>query len=177
MRYSFRAIASLCATTLAAALLASPAAAQQEKPQEKTTADRTVKLSEQNDSEVHGTAMVYEAGRAEGETAAKHHVRLRLQGLERGETYRVHLHGGTCERGGQVITPLARIEAGETGRGEATAELPEKTAAATKAEAGAGPKPTEAREHAALFLQARDADGRGVACGDVSLKKDGGKET
>ena len=181
MRNSFRTIASLCATTLAAVLLASPAAAQQEKPQEKTKADRTVQLSEQNDSEVHGTAHVYETGGTAGESTPKHHVRLRLQGLERGEIYHVHLHGGTCEKGGQVITPLTRIEAGETGRGEDTATLPEEASAATKTEAGAAPNSTEAREHAALFLQARDSNGTAVACGDVptnkETKKGGGKET
>lgn len=173
MRRSIRTIATVCASVLLAALVSpSPAAAQEKATDEKQRADRTVKLSEENESGVKGTAALHPP---EGERE-KHLVDVRLKGLDAGETYRLHLHGGACARDGQVITPVAGVEADAEGKAEATAELSVETltpvSSARAAEAEADPK----RRHPALFLQARSADGTAVACGDVPMKRAAEKE-
>lgn len=173
MRRSIRYIASVCAFVMLAVLVSpSPAAAQEKTTDEEKRADRTVKLSEKNESGVKGTAALHPS---EGEMA-KHVVDVRLQGMEAGATYRLHLHGGTCARDGQVITPVASVEADTEGEAEATAELSVETltpaSSARAAEAEADPK----RRHPALFLQARSADGAAVACGDVPMKQAAEKE-
>lgn len=175
MRTSTRYITSLLAIlALAAVTTASPAVAQEKaSDQEKERVDRTVELAERNDSDVKGEIEIYEADRLPGQEMAKHRVDMKLRGLESGETYRVHLHGGTCEKGGQVVTPLARIEADDAGRGEATTKVErEQMSRKTDTRAAATAEPgTEKREHPSLFLQARQPDGTSVACGDLPMKE------
>ena len=156
MRRSIRTIASVCASAILAALVSpSPAAAQEKTKEETKQADRTVQLSERNESGVKGTVEIFEAARSAESEMAKHLIDLDLESLEAGATYRVHLHGGTCAEGGQVVTPVASVEADAEGRGKATAELPaEKLSRRTAArEAKTGSE--EEQRHPALFLQAR----------------------
>lgn len=151
------------ATTIAAATLAATASLSAQQHQAEK---RTVELSEQNQSDVHGRALIYTPGAGAAQPAqggeagtAKHRVDLALKGLEAGETYRIHLHGGTCAKGGQVIMPLLKVKANDEGRATGTATVPaEKLAAAEGEKTG---------KHANVFVQARLPDDTPVACGDV----------
>lgn len=153
---------------VAALFVAWPVAAQEKQP------DHVVDLAPKNGSSVQGKALVYEVGAesagTKAEEKADHRVVLKLRGLESDGSYRVHLHGGTCAEGGQVLFPLEAVATGDRDRGTSRTEVSREELIRLiedqEQEQEAGDRPSE-REHPALFLQVDRPGGTPAACGDV----------
>lgn len=163
-------------------------------------AEVTVQLAPRNDSGIRGTARIYESEpeaevgeEAEGEAHEEeyeheegeeheeeshaHRVVVRLEGLEAGQTYPVHIHQGSCAAGGPVLMPLESVEAEPSGSGSATTTISARQLAEAmeKMEAGGeGEMEGEGHEHPTVFIQAHQPGGTPAACGDVPMDDDEG---
>lgn len=163
---------------VAALVVAAPAAAQEKgHGHDHDETDATVKLSPKNGSSVHGTALVHDAG-GEGDMDA-HRVEVRLKGLEADETYRVHLHRGTCAEGGPVLLGLNEVTADPEGRGISTTALPAEKLAQKMRESQGGKTEMAAGEkaHPPVFVQAHLPGGTPAACGDVPMEEKEGSSS
>lgn len=170
------------AASLIAAVAIAPALAAQEredaeKPEEKKV---TVTLSPVNESGISGTAVLADA--ADAEEPRAHRVTLELSGLEAGQTYPAHVHGGSCEEGGGVVVALESVTAEGAMASATTILTPEMVAMAA-----AGDEPTEMaaeegegeemeKPHGPLFIQVHLPDGTPAACGDVPMMEHEGHE-
>lgn len=148
----------------------------------------TVTLSEVNESAIEGKAVISHAEDAEG--MAAHQVKVKLTGATEGQTYPAHVHQGSCEEGGPVVTGLTSVEADAEGASSTTvvaaadlrddeAEDAQVAEAAERTEGDEGDEQpyVEARGdigetpamagHGALFIQVHAPDGQPVACGDI----------
>lgn len=158
------------AASLIAALAITPAlAAQQEAEKEDQEKKVTVTLEAKNDSGITGTAVLAAAPGAE--TPDAHTVTLELSGVEAGQTYPAHIHGGTCEEGGGVVAALESVAAEGQMASATTTITPDQLAMGET-----GDEPTEMaaeegeeRGHGPLFIQVHLPDGTPAACGNVPM--------
>lgn len=182
----------VAAPLVLAVAIASTAVAQEREQHEahagqeaKAQEGMTINLSEVNESGIEGKAVVSDS--EDAEAMAAHEVKVKLTGATEGETYPAHVHRGSCEEGGPVVTGLTSVEADAEGASSVTvvsaadlradeAEDAQTAEAAERTEEGeqpyveargdAGETPAMA-DHGALFIQVHAPDGQPVACGDV----------
>lgn len=161
------------AASLIAAVAIAPALAAQEQEgagMEEQEKKVTVTLESKNDSGITGTAVLAAAPEAESPDA--HTVTLELSGLEAGQTYPAHIHGGTCDEGGGVVAALESVAAEAEMASATTTITPDQLAMGETAD-----EPTEmaAEEeegeeaHGPLFIQVHLPDGTPAACGNVPM--------
>ncbi len=177
----------VAAPLVLAVAVASTAVAQEHEAHtehEKATEAMTVSLSEVNDSGIEGKAVISHA--EDAEAMAAHQVKVKLTGATEGQTYPAHVHQGSCEEGGPVVTALTSVEAGSDGASSTTvvaaadlgadeaedaqmAEAADRTEDDERAyvEARGDAGETPALTPGALFIQVHAPDGQPVACGDI----------
>lgn len=119
-----------------------------EEPAARATpsANRTdvVSMSPRNDSGWMGSLMIAPAG-------DRITIKLELLGLKEGEDYPAHLHRGSCEGGGPVVTELEPLGVNQLGLGSSSTVLDAGTL----------------EEGTSYFVQAHLPDGTPAACADL----------
>lgn len=176
----------VAAPLLLAVAVASTAVAQEHEAHaehEKATEAMAVTLSQVNDSGIEGKAVISHA--EDAEAMAAHQVKVKLTGAAEGQTYPAHVHRGSCEEGGPVVTALTSVEADAEGATSTTVV----SAADLRADEAEGAQMAEAAERTqdddqpyveargeagemmppmnVLFIQVHAPDGQPVACGDI----------
>lgn len=164
------------AASLIAGLAIAPALAAQEEAAEKADQEKkyTVTLASANDSGITGTAVL--AAAAEDERPDAHSITLELSGVEAGQTYPAHIHGGTCEEGGGVVAALEPVVAEGQMASATTVITPDQLAMADTGDEPAEMAAEEGEEeehegHGPLFIQVHLPDGTPAACGNVPMKE------
>lgn len=121
-------------------------APQREASAPTTSSDSQVSasVSEKNDSGMQGHVIV-----SAGADAIT--IKLEVLGLKGGTEYPTHLHSGTCEQGGEVVTELESPTVASVGLGSSLTEL----------------SPDAMQEDQPYFVQLHLPDGTPAACADV----------
>lgn len=150
---------TLRAVSLVLAGLVAVACAKKEQPPQAassaaastaTAQADTVTMTAKNNSGITGTAVATH-------TADSTTITVTLSGLKSGSSYPTHVHQGTCEKPGPVVTPLTSVSAGADGSGTSTTTI------------ALGPLDTVTKAGNQLLVQSHQPDGTPAACGALNL--------